>query len=189
MLARTRRAAIAEQNARAAEWMGQLMQQASAIALAQDRLSVMEGGGQDGTDIELSGYLRALLGSLDLSLAGGLVFETELERCTMPIDKAVAVGLVVNELVTNAAKYAYPGQEEGGAVRVTLRCDTTRAEAALTVSDEGQGMNASGTETRRAGGGQGTDLLRHLARQLGGDVEHGAPERGTSVTLRFPLVV
>jgi two-component sensor histidine kinase len=41
---------------------------------------------------------------------------------------------------------------------------------------------------RRAHGGQGVDLLRHLARQLGGEVEAGRPERGTSITVRFPLV-
>jgi putative methionine-R-sulfoxide reductase with GAF domain len=78
MLARTRRTAIAEQNARAAHWIGQLMQQTSAIALAQDRLSMVEGGDLGGTDIDLAGYIRALLGSLDLSLAGRLVFEAEL---------------------------------------------------------------------------------------------------------------
>jgi two-component sensor histidine kinase len=37
--------------------------------------------------------------------------------------------------------------------------------------------------------GQGLELLRHLARQLGGDIEQGTPERGTSMTVRFPLVV
>ena len=112
-----------------------------------------------------------------------------MESCTLPIDKAVAVGLVVNELVTNAAKHAYPEAEEGGVVRVALRCDQGRAEAALTVSDEGRGTDPAAAEARRAGGGQGSDLLRHLARQLGGEAERGTPERGTSVTVRFPLVV
>jgi two-component sensor histidine kinase/putative methionine-R-sulfoxide reductase with GAF domain len=191
MLARTRRAATAEQNARAAEWMGQLMQQVTAIALAQDRLSAVEGGGLgDGTTTDLAGYLRALLGSLGLSLGGRVVVEAELDACALPFDKAVAVGLVVNELVTNAAKYAYREGGEGGVVRVALGCDPSKAEASLSVSDEGQGMNQQAVEAaQRAGGGQGSDLLRHLARQLGGEIERGMPERGTSVTLRFPHVV
>lgn len=190
MLARERRTASAEQEARAAERLGRLMQRVTAIALAQDRLSGAEGNGGTGggTGTDLAGYLRALLGSLDLSLGGGVVVEADLEGCVLPFDKAVAAGLVVNELVTNAAKHAYPEGEEG-VVRVALQTDEVRAEAALTVSDEGRGTDPAVAAARRAGGGQGLELLRHLARQLGGDVEQGAPERGTSITVRFPLVV
>jgi two-component sensor histidine kinase len=50
-------------------------------------------------------------------------------------------------------------------------------------------MDAAAVAARRAGGGQGSDLLRHLARQLGGEIEHRRPERGTIVTLRFPCIV
>jgi len=189
MLARVRRAATAEQNARAAEWTGELMQRVSAIALAQDRLSITEGGAQAGTDIELAGYLRALLGSLELSLGSRVTLEADLDACILPVDKAVAVGLVVNELVTNAVKHAYPEAEEGGLVRVGLRYEERRAEAAISVADEGRGMDAAAVAARRAGGGQGSDLLRHLARQLGGEIEHRRPERGTIVTLRFPCIV
>lgn len=188
MLARERRTATAEQDARTAERVGRLMQRVTAIALAQDRLSGAEGGGKgDGTGTNLAGYLHALLGSLDLSLGGKVVFEADLDNCVLPFDKAVAAGLVVNELVTNAAKHAYPEGEEG-VVRVELHADEMRAEAALTVSDEGRGTDPATLAARRAGGGQGLELLRHLARQLGGDIEQGMPERGTSITVRFPLV-
>jgi two-component sensor histidine kinase/putative methionine-R-sulfoxide reductase with GAF domain len=189
MLARERRTATAEQDARTAERVGRLMQRVTAIALAQDRLSGAEGGGKgDGTGTDLAGYLHALLGSLDLSLGGKVVFEADLDSCVLPFDKAVAAGLVVNELVTNAAKHAYPEGEEG-VVRVELHADEIRAEAALTVSDEGRGTDPTTLAARRAGGGQGLELLRHLARQLGGDIEQGMPERGTSITVRFPLVM
>jgi two-component sensor histidine kinase/putative methionine-R-sulfoxide reductase with GAF domain len=189
MLARERRTATAEQDARTAERVGRLMQRVTAIALAQDRLSGAEGGSKgDGAGTDLAGYLHALLGSLDLSLGGKVVFEADLDRCVLPFDKAVAAGLVVNELVTNAAKHAYPEGEEG-IVRVELHADETRAEAALTVSDEGRGTDPATLAARRAGGGQGLELLRHLARQLGGDIEQGMPECGTSITVRFPLVM
>lgn len=189
MLGRVRRAANAEQNTRAAEWLGQLMQRVNAVALAQDRLSALDGGGLgDGTATDLGGYLRALLGSLELSLGGRVVFEAELEACLLPFDKAVAAGLVVNELATNAAKHAYPEGAEGGVVRVSLRCDPARAEATLTVSDEGRGMDPGQMAARRATGGQGFELLHHLARQLGGEVSWGRPERGTSISVTFPHV-
>jgi two-component system, sensor histidine kinase PdtaS len=116
------------------------------------------------------------------------VFEADLDRCVLPFDKAVAAGLVVNELVTNAAKHAYPEGEEG-VVRIELHTDEARAEATLTVSDDGRGIEPAAAAARRAGGGQGLELLRHLARQLGGDIEQATPERGTSITVRFPLVV
>ncbi|MFC7540750.1 sensor histidine kinase [Siccirubricoccus deserti] len=189
MLAREKRTATAEQDARTAERLARLMQRVTAITLAQDRLAGAEGGGlADGTGTDLAGYLKALLGSLDLSLGGKVVFEADLESCVLPFDKAVVVGLAVNELVTNAAKHAYPEGVEG-VVRVELHTDEVRAEAALTVSDDGRGIDPSAVAARRAGGGQELELLRHLARQLGGDIEQGTQERGTSVTLRFPLVV
>src|SRR3954451_6715057 len=82
MLARERRTATAEQDARAAERLAQLMQRVTAVALAQDRLANVEGAADgNGTDTDLSGYLRALLGSLELSLGGRVVFEADLESC------------------------------------------------------------------------------------------------------------
>ncbi|WP_207538564.1 sensor histidine kinase [Sabulicella rubraurantiaca] len=191
MLARERRAATAEQDTRGAGRLERLMQRVTAIALAQDRLTVAEAGGRgDGTGTDLAGYLRALLGSLELSLEGKVIIETALEECVLPFDKAVAVGLATNELVTNAAKYAYPEGQEGGAVRVTLVADEARAEAALTVADDGRGIGALPSKARHSeGGGQGLELLGQLARQLGGEIEFESPERGTSITIRFPLIM
>src|SRR5919112_1049412 len=98
MLARERRTATAEQDTRAAERLGRLMQRVTAVALAQDRLANVEGAADgNGTDTDLSGYLRALLGSLELSLGGRVVFEADLESCVLPFDKAVAAGLGVDE--------------------------------------------------------------------------------------------
>jgi two-component system, sensor histidine kinase PdtaS len=189
MLAQERRAAG---EAPSAERFGRVMDRVAAIALAHDRLSDAEAegaaAGRSATD--LAGYLRALLGGLELSLGARIAIEADLDPCHLPFDKAVAVGLIVNELVTNAAKHAYPEGEEGGIVRVALRCEESQAEAELVVSDEGRGMDptavaAAGRNERH---GQGLGLIRLLARQLGGEVERGAPERGTSTTVRFPLV-
>jgi two-component system, sensor histidine kinase PdtaS len=189
MLAQERRGAATEQDTRTAERLSRLMQRVTAIALAQDRLAVTEEGGMGGgTGTDLAGYLRALLSSFELSLGGKVVFEADLDECVLPFDKAVAAGLVVNELVTNAVKHAYSEGEEG-IVRVALRTDESRAEATLTVSDEGRGIDPAVVAGQRAGGGKGLELIRGLAGQLGGDVEQGTPERGTSITVRFPLIL
>jgi two-component sensor histidine kinase len=166
----------------------------AAIALAHNRLSDAEAegssAGRGATD--LAGYLRALLGSLELSFGTRIVIEASLDACSIAFDKAVAAGLIVNELVTNAAKHAYPPEQEGGVVRVSLACDLPNAEATLSVADEGRGMPEESPDAaeRRAQRrhGQGTELIQLLARQLGGEVERLRPERGTRTLLRFPLV-
>ncbi len=184
ILARERRALESEMP-KAAERFGRAMDRVAAIAIAHDRLSAdpAASGLEPATD--LAGYLRALCASLQLSLEGRLLIEADLEQCGIPFDRTVAVGLIVNELVTNAAKHAYPEDQEGGIVRVTLRSQTEAAEVTLTVSDEGSGP-ASSEANRRDG--QGLSLVRLLARQLGGQVEDRRPTQGTAVIVRFPLV-
>jgi two-component sensor histidine kinase len=152
LLAQERRTATAEHDTRAAE---RLAKRVTAVALVQDRLSSVEGKGNgDGTGTDLAGYLHALLGSLDRSLRRRVVFEVNLESCTPPFDKTVAAGLVVDELATNAAKHAYP-EGEVSVMRVELRTDEVGAEATLTVSDEGRGVDSTTITTRRAGEGRG----------------------------------
>ena len=56
----------------------------------------------------------------------------------IPLDRAVPVGLIVNELVTNSLKYAF--DENGGVISVVFRVHPTIGEAKLSVSDNGRGM-------------------------------------------------
>ena len=167
-----------------------VMERVSAVAIAHNRLSAGEASDDPSTATDLAGYLRALCSSLELSLGDHLVIEADLEKCHLSFDRAVAVGLVVNELVTNAAKYAYPEGHQGGIVRVELRADQSRAEALLTVSDEGRGLQiVEGAPKTNRQSGQGLSLINLLTRQLGGEVFQAAPERGTQTSVQFPLVV
>jgi two-component sensor histidine kinase len=86
---------------------------------------------------------------------------------------------MINELVTNALKYAFPG-ERSGLVQVTLTGigDFLR----VTVEDDGVGMSG---EVR--GTGLGLRLLNSFARSLNGKVETSSGERGTRVSVTFPL--
>ncbi|ONG44071.1 hypothetical protein BKE38_28410 [Pseudoroseomonas deserti] len=186
MLSRERRAARRAEDAGSVERLGRLMQQVNAIGLAQGRLVVVEEGGE-GAATDLAGYLRSLLGSLELSFEGRIGFEMALEPCLLPFDTTVAIGLMVNELVTNAAKHAY-AEGEQGVVRARLQLDSDRAEGMLTIADEGRGMDPAAVEARRAAGGQGTELVRYLARQIGGEIEQDPVARGASITLRFPCL-
>jgi two-component sensor histidine kinase len=91
------------------------------------------------------------------------------------------LGPLVNELVTNALKYAFG--EEGGSIRVTLCVDPAIGEGCLTVEDNGRGMPADaapGTLGSR-GGGLGTKLVEAFVSQLNGRLEREPVDRGTKV--------
>jgi two-component sensor histidine kinase len=90
----------------------------------------------------------------------------ELECAVSPlrltIDQAVPLGLIVSELATNAAKYAFPGARTG---RLVVRLDAVGERATLSVADDGIGLpempDTSGT-------GIGLGMVSGLARQVGG---------------------
>ncbi|WP_376098440.1 sensor histidine kinase [Roseomonas sp. CCTCC AB2023176] len=117
----------------------------------------------------------------------------EAERLLLPSDRAVPLGLVVNEAVTNALKYAFP-EERSGTIRVRLVREGE--DFVLTIGDDGIGLTAADEpETALRGAsrsvardaGLGTRLLRGLSAQLRGRFSRVAPaEGGTLVTLRFP---
>ncbi|MDZ5646428.1 sensor histidine kinase [Nitrospirillum sp. BR 11828] len=104
------------------------------------------------------------------------------EPLATDLTASVPVTLVLNEVLSNAFKHAYPGGR-GGALSITLRREG--AEGVLTVTDDGVGMPDA---TARAGRKSlGLLLIDAFTRQLRGSFryEDGAP--GTRFTLRFPL--
>jgi two-component sensor histidine kinase len=106
------------------------------------------------------------------------MLKTDIESELLPTDRAIPIGLIVNELVTNAVKYGFPG-EATGTVTVTLK--RLPGELRLTVADDGQGL-----DPRRPDSGLGGRLVDRLAQQLGGQVERKSDSRGTAVQLIFP---
>jgi two-component system, sensor histidine kinase PdtaS len=134
--------------------------------------------------IDLKSYLRDLSERLisSYSIVGeGPSLVLELESIPVTIDMAINCGLIVNELVTNSLKHAFP-EGRRGEIKVRLR----RAEGgliSLIVSDDGSGV-APGFDAARDGG-LGMRLIRSLAKgKLRSRVEFAA-ERGFSCTLLF----
>jgi two-component sensor histidine kinase len=95
----------------------------------------------------------------------------------MPPDKALSTGLIVNELLTNAFKYAFP-DDRVGHVHVELARDA--GSLSLTVADDGSGC-AEGSEA-----GLGTKLVNLLVAQLGGEARWDQSNPGCKVTATFP---
>ena len=121
---------------------------------------------------------RDLIASVHQEGDTAIVLKTDIESEKLPTERAIPIGLIVNELVTNAVKYAFPGEKKG-TVMVTLK--RAPGELRLTVADDGKGLDA-----QRADSGLGGRLVNGFAQQLGGQVERKSDRRGTTVHLILP---
>jgi PAS domain S-box-containing protein len=133
---------------------------------------------EDMTSVDVPTYLGKICNTLEQSLLleTSIVIQRKLEATALHIDKAVPIGLIVNELVTNAIKYAF--KENRGCIVVRFR---VRGEhASLTISDNGRGL--VGTHRQ----GVGTRLVRDLAKQVGAKLRV-ISQPGCTYSLRFKV--
>ena len=107
-----------------------------------------------------------------------LTIEREFESISIPLDRAVPIGLILNELVTNSVKYAF--DEEGGVINITFGVNETIGEAELCVRDNGRGMGPARS------GSLGLRLIDGLSRQLGGRLTTPEVPKGTK-TIDSPV--
>jgi two-component sensor histidine kinase len=134
--------------------------------------------------VDIAAYLAGLLSELEDGGAGALGARLRLtaEPIRMSTDRAVSLGVIVNELITNACKYAYaPGEQ--GEVRVILAKDGDHG-LRLTVEDDGRGL-APGEVAR--GTGLGAKVIRAMAESLGAQIDYDPAHRGVRANLSAPL--
>ena len=163
-------------SAEARDRIGSVMDRVLAIGLAHDQLSFKNSA----SSVDMRDYLRALCANIDPHRPH-ITIDSEFDAASIPLDRAVPIGLVVNELVTNSVKYAF--DEEGGVINVTFRVNDTIGEAELCVSDNGRGMGPARP------GSLGLRLVEILSRQLGGRLMTPEVEKGTKTVLTFPYSV
>lgn len=128
-------------------------------------------------------YLAAVLSQLESVMAASgskATLKHDLESVTLPTSDAVNMGIIVTEWVTNALKYAYPG-ETGGEVRVDLR---TKDDAiSLAVEDDGVGRG----DARNIGGtGLGMRVVSAIAGIMQANISYHSREPGTRALLTMP---
>ena len=134
---------------------------------------------QDLAHVDFADYLRALLDALFGAMARpGLAWRLDAAPTRMALDQAIPCGLLVNELVTNALKHAFPG-ERPGVVDVRLTRGTGD-QVELAVADDGVGLPDD--LDPRSGATLGLDLVFTIATQLAADVEL---RRGPGLGYRF----
>ena len=128
----------------------------------------------------LNQYLDALLEDLRRSAEGNQMSRLTLKAAPVEIDpdRAVAIGIIVNELVMNAVKYAYP--DGAGPIHVVLTAQGD--DLALSIADEGVGLNVK-VDPRSTGMGQ--RIVSAMASKLEASVERDPGHAGTRIVLRF----
>jgi PAS domain S-box-containing protein len=139
---------------------------------------------RDLASIELDEYLRRLVTTVAKSYrpAGNIQLITRAPGVQLDIDTAVPCGLIVNELVSNALKHAFPGGRSGH-IEVSLERDADD-RFVLTVSDDGVGMPPEvELESTRT---LGLRIVAALTHQLHGDIVI-VRDHGTRFRIAFPV--
>ncbi len=138
----------------------------------------------DFAGVDLADYVRQLATQLFRALNtrfGAIRLNLELDSISLVIDQAIPCGLIVNELLTNSLKHAFPDGREGE-IRIGL-VRTPAGQVLLGVSDNGVGLPADLAALRTHS--LGLQLVTDLARQLHGTLELSAPGAGAVFTVTF----
>jgi PAS domain S-box-containing protein len=131
-----------------------------------------------------AGYIESLSSHLFQSYAGeasGIRLHMELDDLAFDVDTAIPCGLILNELLTNALKYAFPDGRSGD-IYIMLRADAEHVR--LSVRDTGIGFPA-GVDFRNTES-LGLQLIGMLSEQLGGTLTLMG-EDGTTFTVSIPF--
>ncbi|MEM7666355.1 MAG: histidine kinase dimerization/phosphoacceptor domain -containing protein [Pseudomonadota bacterium] len=127
---------------------------------------------QSGTTISARAFFSDLRDMLDETLGKDeITLKGEFDDFLLEADKAVPLGLLASELVTNSYKHGF--DDAGGVVEIRLTADGRTAE--LTVCDDGVGFSEEADKSA----GIGMSLIVDLAAQTGGVADRSSPPEGT----------
>lgn len=173
------------------------MSRIKTMALVHEKLY----GTEDLTNINIGNYIMDIADRtfMACSLSSRIKLEKDIQGVRIGINAAIPCGLIVNELVSNALKYAFPDNREGR-IKISLQrifadgtwvperqMETAQQEPGmieLTISDNGVGM-PEGLEVGRTDS-LGLNLVQTLVRQLKGEMEL-IREKGTVFLIRFSV--
>lgn len=135
---------------------------------------------QDLKTVMLNQYLEALLEDLRRSAEGNRMSRLTLKAEPVEIDpdRAVAIGIIVNELVMNAVKYAYP--DGAGPIHVVLQSCNGGLE--LSITDDGVGLQVKQNPLST---GMGQRIVSAMATKLETKAERDPSHPGTRIVLRL----
>ena len=149
-----------------------MMERIDALATVHRRLYQSS----DVTRFDITAFANNL--AADVIGASGrtdIAFVSDAPTIEVPADHASSLGLILNEILTNAIKH---GLGDGRAGFIRLSGQNTGQGARLAIEDDGRGIMLE-----KAGGGLGRTLITRLSRQAGANVDWVRLDRGTRVTL------
>jgi two-component sensor histidine kinase len=142
----------------------------------QDRLHLSE----DFSEINLRDYLRDLCDNLNESYGvnKNIQINYNLSPVVLDITKAVPLGLIANEVLTNAFKYAFNETDRQPILEVS--CAKMKNKTLVKISDNGPGIKKGDLLQ----GGMGHELIQNLSQQIGGQLTFDS-SNGVTMTIVF----
>lgn len=141
--------------------------------------------GFDVEEVEMETYMRDFIASLYDTYVfdkNRIKFSQQIESFNLDLKRAVPLCLIINELVTNSLKYAYPAPAKG---EIRISISRREGEVEVTVSDDGVGRTFEDSGREES---MGERLVEMLASQIGGALTSESVEgRGMLVRLRLKL--
>jgi two-component sensor histidine kinase len=151
-----------------------ILERVNAIGAVHRRL--FQGG--DVQRFDLAEFVRDLAGDLAAGARrDDIQLKLDLDAVAVPASQAAALALIVNELISNALKHAFPGR--AGVVQVAIR--RTPEGFALTVADDGPGLPEGGPK------GFGSTIIQLLCQQVKATLAYEDAAPGTRVVVTMPL--
>ena len=142
-------------------------------------------GSESFSEVDFGEYVRKLVPDVLQIYGAGDAIEVKIESngFVLEMARAVPLGLLVNELVSNACKHAFPNREHR---ELTVRLEEPDSEFVVTVSDTGVGLPQNFDQN---GGSTGLSLVHNLARQIDATVNFSSESNaGTTVEVRLPRI-
>lgn len=138
----------------------------------------------DFSKLEFTDYLKTIASNLVQSYrvsSTHIQFDAELDTVYLNLDQSIPCGLIVNELMSNALKYAFVGRSEG---RLLLKLKQEKEFIELMVSDDGVGLDGHFKFEKHDS--LGIQLVYSLVEQLDGHLQViSSPGEGATFQLRF----
>ncbi len=138
---------------------------------------------KDLTDIRSKNYIKKLL-ELHREFYSGsdITLESQIQSFELNVNQAIPMGLLLNELITNACQHAFP-ENEGGIVKIRLKLQD--GEVRAEVIDNGRGMEDVNVESPQS---LGFTIINTLKKQLGARMDVDTGNKGTKVFIVFERV-